>query len=577
MNYIVKTLIILVLPVMLFSCAGVSKATKTESPDTEITEKQRYQEADIFVKAVAERELGNLEQALELFDKAISINPVDPAAYYEKARLLLAMGRNDEALVAAKKSLEYDADNKWYRVLYANISKSNEAYTEYVNTYESLVNDYPTDLNFLNELAFAYYYTGKYQEAVDVYDKIEEQVGVNESLTTHKVQLYNSIGRQDEAVAEYERLINLFPDESRYYALLAEYCSKNQMNDKVIWAYEKIIEINPDDPYVHISLADFYKKAGKDEASFEELKIGLANPKLDLNTKVNLLITYYSGQLNDEQRKQALELSEILRQTHPDEALSETFYASMLYENKEYEKSRALLRKILKEEVSNYGLWEQLLFCDLYLEDNISLSTDSEDAVDLFPAYPLPYFFAGIANFQLKDFVKAKAFLESGKEFVVNNNTLLEQFYSSLGDTYNELENYEASYAAYDKALSLNPDNGVVLNNYAYYLSLRSVNLEKAAEMAKKSVDLDPYNHNNLDTYAWVLYQLGRYDEALEWIKKAYNNSGDKSGVVLEHYGDIFFKLNKTEEANKYWRLAKEQKDYSDKLDEKIKDGILYE
>jgi len=573
----INRLYILFLSVFLLSCAGTKKASVDSNGATELTEKQRYQESDIFVKAIAERELGNLKNALELFDKAIVINPADPAAHYEKARLLQALGRNDEALVEAKSATQYDAENKWYKVLYASILKATGKYAEYVSVYEQLVNDYPTDLTFLNELAFAYYFTGEYEEAVEVYDKIEKQVGINESLTTQKVQLYTNIGKKDEAVAEYERLINLFPDESRYYALLAEYCAKNQMNEKAIWAYEKIVEINPDDPYVHISLADYYKKAGNNERSFEELKIGLANPELDLKTKVNLLITFYSGQLTEEQRKEALELSEILRQTHPNEALSEAFYASMLYENKEYEKSRALIEKILKEDLANYGLWEQLLFCDLYLEDFKALSKDSEDAVDLFPSYPLPYFFAGIANFRLKDFVKSKAFLESGKEFVVNNNALLEQFYSTLGDTYNELENYDASYDAYDKALVLNPENSVVLNNYAYYLSMRSVNLDKAAEMAKSSVEIDPYNHNNLDTYAWVLYKQGKYEEALEWINKAYNNGGDTSGVVLEHFGDIYYKMDKKDKAINYWKQAKEKKDHSDFLDKKIKDGILYE
>jgi len=222
-------------------------------------------------------------------------------------------------------------------------------------------------------------------------------------------------------------------------------------------------------------------------------------------------------------------------------------------------------------------LWEELLFSDLYLEDYEALAKDSEDVIDLFPSYPLPYFFAGIGNFQLKDYVKAKAYLESGKDFVVNNDALLEQFYSTLGDTYNELEQYEASYKAYDQALKINPENSIVLNNYAYYLSLRSVNLEKAAEMAKKAVELDPYNSSNLDTYAWVLYKQQKYQDALEWIKKAINNGGDSSGVVLEHYGDILYKTGKNKEALKYWKLAKEKKDHSELLDKKIADGRLYE
>jgi len=577
MKNILKGLVFLVFSMLLFSCSSSRETTEGVNKKTELTEKQRYNESNLFIKAVGQKELGNLQDALDLIDKALEINPADPAALYEKARLLLALGRNDEALNAAKLATQYNTKNKWYKALYGNIAKANGKYTEYVTAYESLVKDYPGDLNFLNELAYAYYFTGKYQQAIGIYDKIEKQVGVNETLTTQKVQLYDHIGEKEKAVAEYEKLINLFPDESRYYALLAEYCSKNQMNDKAEWAYNKIVEINPNDPYVHISLADFYKKEGKNEKAFEELKIGLANPNLDLKTKVNLLINFYSGKLNDEQRKQALELSEILRKTHPDDPLSETFYASMLYENKEYEQSRTLLKEILKENSSNYGLWEQMLFCSLYLEDYNTLAKDSEEAVDLFPTYPLPYFFAGIANFQLKDFVKAKAFLESGKEFVVNNDALLEQFYSTLGDTYNELENYDASYTAYDKALSLNPENSIVLNNYAYYLALRSTKLDKAAKMAKKAVEIEPYNENNLDTYAWVLYKQGKYDEALEWIKKAYDNGGDSSGVVCEHYGDIYYKLDQPEEAMKYWKQAKEKKDYSKLLDKKIKDGKLYE
>ena len=80
-----------------------------------------------------------------------------------------------------------------------------------------------------------------------------------------------------------------------------------------------------------------------------------------------------------------------------------------------------------------------------------------------------------------------------------------------------------------------------------------------------------------LDTYAWVLYKQGKFEAALEWIKKAYNNGGDSSGVVLEHYGDIYYQLGKTKEAQEYWEKAIKKTDYSELLDKKIKDGKLYE
>ncbi len=125
--------------------------------------------------------------------------------------------------------------------------------------------------------------------------------------------------------------------------------------------------------------------------------------------------------------------------------------------------------------------------------------------------------------------------------------------------------------------LKINPLNSIVLNNYAYYLSLRNENLEKAKQMAEKSVEVDPYNSNNLDTYAWVLYKLADYKNALEWIKKAYNNGGSSSGVVLEHYGDILYRLGDKKEALEYWKKASEKKDFSEFLNKKINDKELYE
>ena len=574
-----KYIVSLIIFAVIFSTTALSQNNKgkRKQKKKELTEKQRYEEADLFAQGIIKKQIGNYQEALELFELALEINPGDDAASYEKSRVLLAIGRSDEALIYAKNALENSPDNIWYKAHFAKVSRINEKYDDYVTAYAELAEENPYDLNFIYELAFAYQFTGDYRNAIIAFDKIEALMGINERITNQKTEFYSKLGEPEKGIAEYEKLIASNPDDTRYYALMAEYCSKNGFDDKAIWAYEKIVENNPDDPYVHISLADYYAKKGESEKSFVELKQGLLNPVLDLKTKINLLVGYYKDNLSAEQKLQALELSEILMEVHKGDPVASSFYASMLYENGEYEKARPYFKEIVKVGKANYVAWEQLLFCDLYLEDYQLLATDSEECIDYFPNYPLPYFFAGVGNFQLRDFVKALAFLDAGKDFVVNNNALLEQFYSTLGDTYNELKNYEASYSAYDKVLKLNPVNSIVLNNYAYYLSLRDVNLKKAKEMAGKSVEMDPYNSNNLDTYAWVLYKLKDYKGALEWIKKAYNNSGSTSGAVLEHYGDILYQLGKENEALDYWNKAKEKTGFSDLLDKKIKNKKLYE
>lgn len=552
-KYIVSILLISGL-LSFISCSSLKKSGSDGREN--ITQKQAFQEADLFAQGVTQREAGNLDKALELFTKALDLDPNDPAALFEKAKILSGQGQITEAYTLAKKATELDKKNKWYKATYGDIARKEGKYDEYVKTYEELVQQYPSDFNFLNDLAYAYVFTGKYKKAIVEYNKVEQQIGINEALINQKVKLYSQIGDYQGGVKEYEKLINSNPEETRYYALLAEYCSKNKMDDKALWAYKQIEKINPADPYVHISLADYYKKRNNPQKSFEELKLGMANKNLGLDIKIKLLSTYYSGTLDEIQKKQALDLSEILIKTYPDNPVSKSLRASLLYQNEEYKKARKLTLEVLTQDSLNYAVWEQLLFCDMYLTDYKNLAKESSEVIDLFPNQPLPYLMNGISNIQLKNYDKAANSLETGKDFVAGNTDLLSEFYNYLGDSYYQLKNYEACYQAYDKVLSIKPDNAIVLNNYAYYLSLQKVNLQKAERMARHAVNLDPKNVNNLDTYAWVLYQQGNYTEALKWQDIALSNGGDTNKTVLKHYGKILEKLGRNEEAKEYFKKA---------------------
>ncbi len=146
-----------------------------------------------------------------------------------------------------------------------------------------------------------------------------------------------------------------------------------------------------------------------------------------------------------------------------------------------------------------------------------------------------------------------------------------------MGDAQNQLKNYAASDSAYDAALELDPRNNYVLNNYAYYLSLRNVKLEKAEAMSKKSIEMMPNSSSYQDTYGWILYQMKKYEDAKIWIGKAIANGGEENGTLLEHYGDILYQLHDIENALKYWINAKKAGGTTDLIDKKIADKKLYE
>ena len=95
--------------------------------------------------------------------------------------------------------------------------------------------------------------------------------------------------------------------------------------------------------------------------------------------------------------------------------------------------------------------------------------------------------------------------------------------------------------------------------------------------MARKAVRLVPDNPSLLDTYAWVLYRSSMYKEAAQVIEDALRVGGQNSAVVLEHYGDILYQLDRKEEALQYWKKAQEKGAENEKLLRKIRDEKLYE
>jgi Tfp pilus assembly protein PilF len=252
-------------------------------------------------------------------------------------------------------------------------------------------------------------------------------------------------------------------------------------------------------------------------------------------------------------------------------------YGDFLLDDKRYAEARDEYRKVIAIDSSRYAVWETLLNTEIQLSDYEAMESEGTRAVELFPLFPVPYLFKGVAQLQKNKYEAAVESLNAGIKLVSVNNALLVQFYTSLGDAYNRLKNHKLSDESYEKALKLDPENSYVLNNYAYYLSLRNENLAKAEAMSAKSLKLDAANPANMDTYGWVLYKLGRYPEALQWVEKAVAVTASPDSDLLEHLGDIYFKLGDTEKAVLNWQKALNAGTGSQNLEKKIKERKLYE
>ncbi len=545
----------------------------------EVSTERKQQNAQFFADGVRERIIGNHDKAMELFDQALEADPNDHATLYELAELHANKGNIDKSLALMEEAIALNPDNRWYRVRIAQIYKYIGDYEAYADVFYTLTEMSPRNPEYFSELSSALILLGKYKQALEVFEKLENQLGVNELLIMQKHSIYLEMGKTDKAIGEIVKLTEAFPYEARYYAMLAELYMKHGPRQKALETYEQIKRIDPEDPYVHIAISEYYLEEGDYERAFDELLLAFKNKRLDEDTKIQILIFWIRGseEQAEELERKTRTLVEALANTHPESARALHMMAEIYYRQNEYVLARDYFLKSIAIDSSEFMVWENLLFNLIQLQDFDALQDYGKRTSRLFPEQPVPYYFTAVAKYQLEKYEEALKVAETGKRFVVKNDRLMTEFYTIIGDLNNQLGNHKASDEAYEKVLYINPAHTTALNNYAYYLSLRGENMDKAEEMSRQAVERSPDVAAYLDTYAWIMYKKGRYEEALVWIKKAVDHLEGDDGVVLEHYGDILYKLDRKSEAMEYWLKAGEAGGASELLEQKISDGILYE
>jgi tetratricopeptide (TPR) repeat protein len=360
--------------------------------------------------------------------------------------------------------------------------------------------------------------------------------------------------------------------------MLAAFYKQRGQTQKAIALYEKLKKDHPNDPYVKLALYEYYKELGQTEESFNNLEQAFSSVEVNIDSKIGILLALMDLSAKDETiRKEMYELLEIMTQTHPDEAKTWAIYGDFLYNQNEKSKSRIMFLKSIDIDNSKYQVWNQVLFIDSELNDVDSILVHSEQCSELFPNQVLPHYFNGVGHLQKEEFEKAIESLEIAKELAYGMTELEVQIFGNLGDAYYQTGNFQKSWLSYDQSLRMKPNNDYVLNNYAYFLSVQGESLEKALVMSEKTVKRNPRSATYLDTYGWILYRLGRYEDAVKYLKDAKDFSKKPSGEILEHLGDAMFMMQNVDGALLNWKLAKEYGGGTDGLDKKIQTKTLVE
>jgi len=567
---------------MLFYSCGTSKKvvapTKASVVHKELSRDDRDQVMSDYYEASKQRILGNYDRAIEVYKQCLRIQPDNAAANFQIADIYEFYKKPDSAIVYAGRAAQIDPSNIWYQDLYAQCLQDKGRFKDMEVVYEGLIKNHPDETDYYYKLALAQIELGEYEKAADTYDRVEVKLGgFSEEITKEKIKLYETVKDFTKAEVQIQLLIKADTTNVQNYVELGDLYDLEGKHDESFKLYQSLEQRYPHEPSVRLALAEYYRAKKNDKKSFEELNAAFKEPGMDIDSKRRILLSFNSvSNGHDSLEIEALELCASMVQAHPNNPEAHRLYGDFLFREASYNEAREQYRYTVSEDSSKYLIWSQLMGCDIQLNDFTDLAKVSGSAMELFPNDPQAYLFNGVANNQKKNYNLAVTSLSKGVDYVVNDNALLLEFYSALGDVYNSLKRYNASDSAFEAALKLNPNNDNILNNYSYYLSERDTNLARAEQMAKLANDISPDNGAYLDTYAWVFYKEGNYTNAKIWEDKSLAHGGQKDAAVLDHYGDIVYMVGDKDTALDYWQKAKSMGLNSDLLNRKIQDKKLY-
>ena len=554
-----------------------SKSSKEEQVKVDYEKSKKNFENHLF-SALKYKTLEDFDESLNYLEKCKKINPKNALPFYESALIYYNKELYDIAIEQIELAIGINDKNRWYLLLYADILFRNQDFAGAAKQYTKLIFIEPNNQALYFKLADTYIYSNNIRKAIKVYEELQLAVGFDKMLCMQKHRLFREINDVKGAINELLSVLNVLPNDIETIEILSELYILNDEKDKAFELFKRLSTISPNSGRIHLTLSDYYRDNKENEKSYYHLKLAFNSPELNLDTKIRILISYYQlVSINKNMQSQAYELADILKKTHPNNLKVMSAVADILYADGNYQEAKEHYLFVIEKDKSIRQIWSQVLFIQADQIDIDGMLKTSQDALDYFPSEALFYYFNGIANKHFKNYDESIKKLQIGIDFVIENPSLLLEFYSTLADIYHYTGQYESSDEYYEKALAIDSNNVLILNNYSYYLSLRKTNLLKAKEMSFRCNTIAPQNGTYQDTYAWVLYNLEEYEKAKEWLKKALINGGSTSAVVVEHYGDVLYKLGEVKEAIQQWNKAQSLGDASKFLNQKIEEGILYE
>lgn len=569
---------------MLTSCGGIRsvRTAKTTAKadgaslmkETLLSAEQQRKYDYFFLEAMRMKGKNEYDAAFGLLQHCLDINPTASSALYEISQYYMFLRQVPQGQVALEQAVAFAPDNYWYSQGLVSLYQQQNELDKAAALLEKMVTRFPSKQDPLFSLLDIYSRQEKYNDVISTLNRLEKRLGKNEQLSMEKFRIYLQMKDDKKAFQEIESLVQEYPMDMRYQVILGDVYLQNGKKQEAYDAYQKVLAVEPDNPMALFSMASYYEQTGQKELYQQQLDTLLLNKKVTSDTKISVMrqVIAENEQSSAKDSTQVIALFDRMMKQDMDDPQIPMLYSQYLLSKNMEQEAVPVLEQVVDLDPTNKAARLMLVSAAVKKEDYKQIIKVCEPGIEATPDALELYYYLAIAYHQAEQGDSVLSVCNRALEHITpdTRKEVISDFYSIMGDIYHTKKQMTEAYAAYDSALVYNPSNIGALNNYAYYLSVERRDLDKAEEISYKTVKAEPNNSTYLDTYAWILFEKGNYAEARIYIDNAMKNDGEKSDVIVEHCGDIYFMTGDVEGALKYWKKALEMGSESKTLKQKI-------
>lgn len=521
--------------------------------------------------------------AQALLNEAVEIDSLYAPALYELTRDGVEQPQIDEQTIEnARKAYLSDTTNRWYAAIYAQSLVIAGRHDEAIPLYQRLMKIDRQNPDYYRILALIYQQRQQPFSALAILDSADMRFGKIAYLANMKRHILLSTGQIDRAIDEAKQIVDAAPYEQSNVLSLGETYAAAGRDSLARITLEQALRMDSTNIDALTIYADFCSSKRDMHTYLKTLRTLYAQEGFPLERKIELFNRLTQDRKFYSEHFYALgAMASTLIMYNPDHKGVIDLYANHLIAGGQLDLALDLFKRHLKDEPPVMDYYMAVVDIEEYLGRTDSMDYYLARSMERFPNDAVFQIRKANRQYIKGDLHGAIATFDEALGFA-QNDTVRGELWGYIGDAYHAIADrarlkklkadtvkaypvrlsekaaMKRCYEAYDNALALWSDNVLVLNNYAYFLSVQNTDLERALEMSKRATTLEQNNSTYIDTYAWILYMMGRLDEARTQMRQALSLDRSGSAELPLHYGDILYAMGEKFMAETYWRRALE-------------------